>query len=122
MDAQMEVKLENVKLHGFHGLQKGEDVLGGEFEINLSAYFIAKEFPITLLENSVDYSAIYAIVKQRMSQPTPLLETLAMDIVSEVFEKYPIVEEVKISISKLKPPIPSFRGSVGVGYSIKRSS
>ncbi len=122
MNGQMEIKLENVRLYGYHGLQKGEEVLGGEFEINLSAYFIAKGFPITLLENSVDYSAIFSIVKQRMLQPAHLLETLAMDIVRELFDKFPIVEEVKISISKLKPPIPSFNGSVGVACSVKRNS
>lgn len=122
MDARMEIKLEHVILYGYHGLHKGEEVLGGEFEINLSAYFDVKEFPITLLENSVDYATLFAIVKQRMLQPAHLLETIAMDIVNEVLGKFSFVDEVKISISKLKPPIVALSGSVGIAYTVKRNS
>jgi dihydroneopterin aldolase len=55
-----------------------------------------------------------------MEKPALLLETLATEIASEIFAKFPIVIEVAISIFKLHPPIKNFEGSVGVSFTLKR--
>ena len=117
----MQVHLKQLRLHGFHGLDEGEDVLGGEFEVSLTASYIPEATPIVSIHQTIDYTLLYDIIKQRMLIPTPLLETLATEIVSEIFAKFPAILEVDISIFKLHPPIKNFQGSVGVTYQLKRS-
>jgi dihydroneopterin aldolase len=116
----MQIHLRQLKLYGYHGLDEGEDVLGGEYEVSLTAYYLPSHLSIVSIEQTIDYTVLYDILKQRMQQPTKLLETLATEIASEIFAKFSNVEEVVISIFKLHPPIKNFEGSVGVTYQIKR--
>jgi 7,8-dihydroneopterin aldolase/epimerase/oxygenase len=116
----MQVHLRQLKLYGYHGLDEGEDVLGGEYEVSLTASYVPAQVPIVSINQTIDYTALYSIIKVRWQNPTHLLETLATEIVSEIFAKFPAVEEVVISIHKLHPPIKNFEGSVGVTYQSKR--
>ena len=117
----MEIRLEKIRTYSYHGLHTGEEILGGEFEINLSAHYTPLELPIINLSDTVDYSALYELVKTRMQKPALLLETLATEIAAEILAKFSLVEEVNISIYKLHPPIPHFQGRVGVAFTLKRN-
>ena len=117
----MEVHLRKVRFNGFHGLDAGEEITGGEFEVDLKATFIPPQSTITSIDNTLDYTTLLEIIKEIMKKPALLLETLATEIASEIFAKFSIVTEVAISIFKLQPPIKSFEGSVGISYKIKRS-
>lgn len=121
MNAVMEIKLHKVKLFGLHGLHAGEEVIGSQFEVSLTASFIPQRQVVEHIEDTLDYTVLLQIVKKRMQRPTHLLETLATEIASEIIAKFSIVTEVEISIYKLHPPIESFDGSVGVCYKIKRN-
>jgi dihydroneopterin aldolase len=120
MNSEMQIHLSNVKIYGYHGLDVGEDILGGEFEVNLTALFIPERVPVSELKETVDYTVLLEIVKSRMQKPALLLETLATEIASEIIAKFLNVTSVTISISKLHPPIRSFTGSVGVTFTLKR--
>lgn len=121
MVSLMEIKLEQVKLFGFHGLHAGEEIVGGEFEITLSAFYLPAQIPIKEIGETLDYTVLLAIVKERMQRPAHLLETLASEIAGEIIAKFSIVTTVVISINKLNPPIRSFEGTVGVTYTLKRN-
>jgi 7,8-dihydroneopterin aldolase/epimerase/oxygenase len=116
----MQVHLRQLKLYGYHGLDEGEDVLGGDYEVSLTASYIPEKIPIVSIDQTIDYTVLYSIIKVRWQKPTHLLETLATEIVSEIFAKFPAVEDVVISIHKLHPPIKDFQGAVGVTYQSKR--
>ena len=117
----MEVRLQKIKLYGFHGLDAGEEVTGGEFEVNLAVFYIPDQLPVTTIDQTVDYTVLLNIIRKRMAKPAQLLESLAMDITGEIFAKFPVIEEVDISITKLHPPIKNFEGSVSVGFKLKRN-
>jgi 7,8-dihydroneopterin aldolase/epimerase/oxygenase len=121
MNIVMEIQLQKVRMFGFHGLHAGEEIMGGEFEVSLKACYIPTHIPIKKIEDTLDYTQLLSIVKQRMQNPTHLLETLATDIAGEIIAKFSIVTEVGISIHKLHPPIENFEGSVGVSLKIKRN-
>ncbi len=121
MNPEMQIHLQKVKFVGYHGLDAGEEVTGGEFEVSLTINYIPIEIPIKKIEETVDYTVLLSIVRQRMNNPAHLLETLATEIASEIIAKFSIVTEVEISISKLHPPIQNFEGSVGVTFKIKRN-
>jgi dihydroneopterin aldolase len=116
----MQIHLRQLKLYAYHGVDDGEDVLGGEYEVSLTASYSPSNVPIVSIEHTIDYTALYNIVKQRMQRPAKLLETLATEVASEIFAKFSNVEEVVISIFKLHPPIINFLGSVGITYQLKR--
>ncbi len=120
MDACMEIELKKLIIFGFHGLHKGEEIVGGKFEINLLARYKPTATIIKNIEDTIDYTQLLEIVKQRMKKPVHLLESLATEIASEIIAKFSIVSEVVITIYKLHPPIENFEGSVGVSYKVKR--
>ena len=121
MNAEMQIQLQKVKFYGYHGLHEGEEITGGEFEVSLTTSYIPIHIPIKKIEETLDYTSLLHIIKQKMQKPVHLLETLATEIASEIIAKFSIVTTVEISISKLHPPIENFEGSVGVSFTIKRN-
>jgi len=117
----MQIHLQKVRLFGYHGLVAGEEITGGEFEVSLTTTYLPIDIPIKKIEETLDYTALLDIVKERMKTPAHLLETLATEIASEIIAKFSIVTAVDISIFKLHPPIKYFEGSVGVTFKIKRN-
>ncbi|MCW3111693.1 MAG: dihydroneopterin aldolase [Segetibacter sp.] len=120
MKSLMEIQLQKVKFFGFHGLVAGEEIIGGEFEVSLTAAYEPDQIIINKIAETVDYTTLVEIVRQRMQKPAHLVETLATEIASEIIAKFSIVTAVEVSISKLHPPIENFEGSVGVTYKVKR--
>lgn len=120
MNSEMQIHLQKVKFYGYHGLDAGEEITGGEFEVSLTACYSPFHLPILKIEETLDYTLLLEIVRERMKKPAHLLETLATEIAGEIIAKFSTVTNVKISISKLHPPIRNFEGSVGVTFKIKR--
>jgi len=116
------IELTKLLFHAHHGLYKEEKILGGAFEVNVSVHHHAAAIPLLHLKDTIDYVAVYNIVKEKMEQPTPLLETIATTIADEIFRKFSQAEEVTVAITKLNPPIIAFEGSVGVKCVLRRES
>lgn len=114
------INLHNIVFHAFHGLYEEERILGNEFIVNVSLDFDAKE-PINNLNQTIDYVAVYEIIKQHMLQPTPLLETLAQQITAAILAYDDRIGTVSISIEKKNPPISQLQGSVSVAYKKERN-
>lgn len=112
------IHLEKLILWGHHGLYAEETQIGQWFEVNIELSFTAQE-NILSIEQTPDYSRIYDWVKKRMQTPTPLLETLAQEIIQGVIEMNKSISHIKITIFKQEPPISTFQGRVGVSYSWK---
>ena len=110
------IHLREVRLFCYHGVFEEEKILGGEFEVDLSVGFEAKTFPVTNLDQTIDYTQLYQLVKDRMATPTPLLETLATEIALEIQQRYSEVAKIFVSIKKLYPPVNNFEGSMGVSF------
>jgi dihydroneopterin aldolase len=110
------IHLHNLKFHAYHGVFEEERIIGNDYEVNLSVGFEPKQFPIQHLNQTLDYTQLYQLVKKRMSQPTPLLETIATEIAAEIQSQYSEVAKISISIKKLYPPVNNFEGSVGVSF------
>ena len=108
------VHLHNVRFHAFHGVHAEELLTGNEFEVNLEVSFPENWEKLDDISSTVNYSELFALVKQRMMLPTPLLEKLAGDIINETHGAFPFVNRIKISIFKLQAAIPYLDGKVGI--------
>ena len=116
MNNQYTVLLNKVRLAGRHGVYPEERITGGQFELDIACDFIHNGV-VNRLEETVDYEAVFALVKKRFDEPTPLLETLAAEMAALIRKQYSFLSGISISIIKLNPPIASFQGSTGVCFS-----
>lgn len=114
------VLLKDLQFFAFHGLYEEEKVLGNDFLVNLEIGYRPKQFPVQHIEDTIDYAAVYQLVKRRMNIPTPLLETLMSDIAREILAQFSLSDSVTITIEKMRPPVPQFTGSLGVSLTLNR--
>ncbi|MDE1192445.1 MAG: dihydroneopterin aldolase [Arachidicoccus sp.] len=115
----LKIELHNLWFHAYHGLYEEEKVLGGDFTIDAEICYVPKTTPHHIYE-TIDYSAVYNLIKSHMQKPEPLLETLAMNITKEILEKFSLAEEVSLRIKKTNPPMIGFTGNVSVTHYAKR--
>jgi dihydroneopterin aldolase len=115
------IQLVDIILHGYHGLFEEEKLVGNTFKINVTVVYTPSTFPITNLPDTIDYGAVFQILKGHMQLATPLLETLAANFCLSVFEKFSTAQEISIHIQKMMPPIAGMVGSVAVGLTMNKN-
>ena len=57
------------------------------------------------MEDTVDYSAVYQVVKEQMMIPSKLLENVGRRILNAVRECFPDVTDAWLKIRKMNPPL-----------------
>jgi len=107
------IHLHKLLFHSYHGVFEEEKILGNEFEVNADIEMDCSE-QITNLSQTINYVAVYSCIKQRMQLPTPLLETVAQDLIEAIHQMDEKISSISINIKKTAPPIENFQGSVGV--------
>ena len=117
----LKIELAKLQFHGFHGVHEEETKTGGDFEVNMTVYFKPENLPVKHLHETIDYTQLYELIKQRMQKPTKLLETLATEIAQQVLDKFSKIEKVNVGIRKLNPPIAFFNGTVAAEYTMNRN-
>ncbi len=109
------IHLSNLQFHSFHGIYEEEKIVGNSYEVNVEVTVDGSE-PVTELDQTINYEILYAITAQRMSIPTPLLETLAQDMANLLYAADKRARSVKVNIQKKYPPFAAIQGSVGLTY------
>lgn len=113
------IELHNLWFRARHGLYEEEKVLDGDFILDVDIRYTPKATPHHISE-TVDYSAVYTLIKSHMQKPERLLETLAMNITQNILENFLLAEEVSLRIKKMNPPMIGFTGNVSVTHVAKR--
>ena len=117
MNGNITIELKEIVLRGFHGLYEEEKKIGNEFEINLSVVTKPTGGTITGLSETVNYAALYELLRSEMKKPRELLETFVMEFAELIHQQFRGIYKISISITKLHPPILQFQGKVSVSYS-----
>ena len=110
------IELRNLEFYSFHGLYEEEKRIGGEFVVDVWAKFPAEDHSLNSINETVNYAALFTIIKDEMNQPRELLETIAQSIAEKIYAKYGVIKEVEIRIEKKKAPIAGLNGSVAASY------
>ncbi len=116
MAGSITVELQGLRFFALCGIYEQEERLESEVEVNLQLQYKAPDEVITELEETVDYTAAYTIVKDGLRERNRLLETVVMKICDQLYERFSRLEKITLSVRKLTPPITNFTGSVGVTY------
>ena len=116
MPGVITVELTGLRFFAYHGVHKEEALLGNEFELEAFIEQSAPEEPITAIGDTINYVAVYDVLKEEMGVRQALLETCVMRMADCLFGQFPRIEKVTITLRKLAPPIEGFIGKVGVSY------
>ena len=100
------IRLKNIKIYAFHGCLVEEEKIGSDYLVNLSVKADLSKAAISdTLRDTVDYVHLQKIVKEEMAIRSKLLEHVGQRIIDRVFNEISLVDFVKITVSKLNPPI-----------------
>ncbi len=118
---QGKIKLENVRLYGFHGCLKEEEMIGSDYRVDLEVSAdLSAASRSDRLSDTVDYVHLQTIIREEMAIRTKLIETVAARILDRVLSEIPEVSEAGIAVSKLNPPVGGDVQQVTVCLSKKR--
>ncbi len=100
------ILLERMEFFSYHGCFKEEQVIGTKFVIDLSV-----DLDTTSAEKSdnlnatVNYVALYKILKTEMAKKAYLLEHVSWRIMESLKDSYPQLTSINLKICKINPPI-----------------
>jgi dihydroneopterin aldolase len=108
------IQLHNLIFFAHHGIHEEEQLTANTFEVSLDVVYDEKKSKFNSIGDTIDYVALYDIVKKQMKIETPLMEKICKEIIARIKKQFPVVSQINISIKKLNVPIENFLGSVGV--------
>ncbi len=100
------IEIKNMEFYAFHGCFEQERQIGTNFVVDISF-----ETDSLLAENTdnvddtVDYSKVYLLVKEEMQKSSRLLEHIARRIINRVKSDFPSIGNITVCVKKLNPPV-----------------
>lgn len=118
------IHIENLALHGQHGVMPQERIVGAMFYVSLSACMEVLEDALVRdqLSGTVSYADIISVIREEMSFPANLLEHLAFRVGQRLLSNFPSLISLTLRIDKENPPCGVRVDRVGVEISLKRTS
>ena len=109
------IHLRNVRFHAFHGVMPQERRVGAYFLVNLRVgYPLEKAMQSDEVADTLNYAALYAVVRQEMMTPSNLLEQVAGRIADAVIKAFPQVTSIDLELTKENPPMGADCDGAGV--------
>ncbi len=100
------ISVEGIRLYGYHGCLDEEGKIGTEYRVDVDVWGdVSKAIENDDLDKTMDYVTINRIVASHVGERSKLIETVAQRIIVDVFKEMPIVQKIRIKLSKLYPPI-----------------
>lgn len=114
------IRLKNIQLYGYHGVNDFEKEKGGLFEVDVELHTdLAKACKTDDVKQTIDYDAVFKKVEQCVTQKKfDLIEALADSIANKLLSKFE-VDEVTIRIRKPEAPIAGIMDTVEIEISRK---
>ncbi|MDE6002547.1 MAG: dihydroneopterin aldolase [Prevotella sp.] len=100
------ITLREVRFHAFHGVMPQERKVGADFTVTLRVKAdLSRPVFSDNVDDTLNYAALYDVLKCEMMHPSRLLEHVAGRIGQAVFDSFPQVETVDVMLTKLNPPM-----------------
>ncbi len=113
--------IEGMEFYAHHGCFPEERAIGTWFTVDIYLYTDTAKAQLTdNLESTVNYAEVYTKIKEEMNVSSKLMEHVAGRILRRILNDYPCVEEVRIKLKKLNPPLGEKIESAGVEISLAR--
>ena len=100
------IKLKNIRVFAYHGCLVEEGKIGSDYRVDLKVKGdLSNSATSDELIDTIDYVHLNKIVKEEMAIRSKLLESVAERINNRVLQELIMVQKVKVSVSKINPPI-----------------
>jgi dihydroneopterin aldolase len=115
------VVLKEVRFHARHGVMPQERKVGGDFTVSLRVGVdLSRPVVSDDVADTLNYAALYEVVKREMAIPSQLLEHVAGRIGQAVFDAFPQTMSIDLTLTKLNPPMGADSEGAGVELHIIR--
>lgn len=100
------ISVEGISLYAYHGCLEEEGKIGGYYLVDVHMKTDFTEAAIKDdLNKTIDYVAVYAIVKEEMTIRAKLIETVGKRILDRIMHDFKSVKSCKVKIVKINPPM-----------------
>ncbi len=100
------IKVENIRVFAHHGCLEEETKIGSDYRVDLKVKAdLRTSAKSDKLSDTIDYVFLNRIVRDEMSKPAYLLETVGRRILDRIFNEDSNVTKATVWVSKLNPPI-----------------
>lgn len=100
----MRIRLDNIQLKAYHGIYDVERKQGNRFSVDVSFDFDGKQSATSdNIDDTVNYEAIYGIVRDEMAIAANLLENVAQRIYTKIKERFCNIDNLYVAVSKYNP-------------------
>ena len=115
------ILLNELHFHAFHGVGTQEQLVGNDFVVSLKLRTdLSRAILSDEVNDTVSYADVFQSVKEEMEIPSRLLEHVAGRIIQRLFDDYPTVDEITLTLLKRNPPMNADIASAGVEVTVKR--
>lgn len=109
------ISIEKMEFYAYHGCFEEEQKIGTWFNVDLSLEVdTSKAEKSDNIEDTVNYQAVYQVVKEQMMIPSHLLENVARRILDAISKSFPAVSYAWVKVKKMNPPLGGVMESVSV--------
>ena len=114
--------LQDMRFYAYHGVLPQERIVGGDYTVSVEAETdVAAAIATDDVEQTLNYAALYEVVKREMLIPSNLLEHVAARIGKAVMDNFPQVQALDLTVTKQNPPMGADCQGAGVKLHIVKS-
>lgn len=100
------IAIEGMHFYAHHGFYKEEQVIGGNYQVDVYLQTdFAEAATNDALDKTINYENVYRIARQVMTEKSKLIEHVAYRVLTQIFEEFASVHQVKVRVSKINPPV-----------------
>ncbi len=115
------ILLPRVRFYARHGAAPQERLTGAYFHVGLEADTdFGEAMRADRLEGTVSYADLYESIKAEMDVPSKSLEHVAGRILRRLFDDYPSISRVRLTLTKENPPMGADCREAGVEIEAER--
>ena len=115
------IYLNDVRIHAYHGVLPQENQVGQDFLVSARCGVdVTSAMENDMLEVTLDYGVLYRLIESEMTKTSQLVEHVAGCIAQRVFDEFPQVTSLDLSITKLNPPFGADCKGAGVEIHVVR--
>lgn len=118
------IRIVNAHFYSYIGALPEEQVLGNRYIVNLTAtYDATKAVASDDVADAVSYADLYDVIADKVGHSRDnLLEYVAGQILTEILDKYQLVDSCEITIQKAIPPIAGVIEAASVTLAVSRNN
>ena len=114
--------LQDMRFYAYHGVLPQERIVGGDYTVSVEVETdVTDAIATDDVEQTLNYAALYEVVKHEMLIPSNLLEHVAARIGKAVMDNFPQVQALDLTVTKQNPPMGADCQGAGVKLHIVKS-